>query len=228
MARGIQAINRQHRQQFEDVLRDAIVLETVDYVLKNILDAEHFISRNELWDFCIYKFSKNNNLVNNELVFAEFGVWKGESINYFAQKIPDLRFIGFDSFEGLEEDWPGLGHKAGHFNTGGKLPSVQGNVQLVKGWYSNTLPNYLRLNPHAFDDLRILHLDSDTYTPTKFILDTLETYLRPGTIIVFDEYFGYLGYKEHEFKAFKEFIERTGRKYKYIGFTSMQVAVELL
>lgn len=232
MANAVETQNRgvgiQTHKSLKRLLEDAVTLETADYVLANIHDAPYFNRRDELWDFCVYAFNKNGNFVNNELVFAEFGVWKAESINYFAHKFPDMRLIGFDSFEGLEEDWPGTGLKAGHFSTGGSLPNVQGNVHLVKGWYSNTLPNYLRLNPHAFDDLRILHLDSDTYTPTKYILETLETYLRPGTIIIFDEYFGYFGYKAHEFRAFKEFIKKTGIKYKYIGFTEIQVAVELL
>jgi len=42
----------------------------------------------------------------------------------------------------------------------------------------------------------------------------------PGTVIVFDEYFNYPAWKLHEFKAFQEFIEASGRRYKYIGFSA--------
>ena len=35
----------------------------------------------------------------------EFGVYKGGTINYLAHKMPNSIIYGFDSFQGLPEDW---------------------------------------------------------------------------------------------------------------------------
>ena len=49
--------------------------------------------------------------------------------------------------------------------------------------------------------------------------------LTPGAVLVFDEFFNYLGFELHEYKAFFEFVERFGVKYKFIGYSGQQVSV---
>src|SRR3954451_15986691 len=51
--------------------------------------------------------------------YLEFGVYKGWSMHHMVRRFtnPDARFFGFDSFEGLPEQW-GEGMKVGHFSTG--------------------------------------------------------------------------------------------------------------
>ena len=71
-------------------------------------------------------------------LLIEFGVWKGRSINYFAKRVSETIY-GFDSFEGLKEDWSGWGFAKGAFDLGGKLPKVENNVILIKGWFDKTL-----------------------------------------------------------------------------------------
>ena len=63
-----------------------------------------------------------------------------------------------------------------------------------------------------------MHLDMDTYTPTKFVLQKALPYLQPGSIIAFDELLGYTGWRENEFKAMVETIEANFR-YEYISFS---------
>ena len=80
----------------------------------------------------------------------------------------------FDSFEGLPEAW---GHAAPKtFTTGGAIPAAADpRVSFVKGWFQNTLPDFLaatRLNP---DRPVLVHYDADLYTSTLFILTTLCT-----------------------------------------------------
>jgi hypothetical protein len=51
----------------------------------------------------------------------------------------------------------------------------------------------------------------------------------PGTVIVFDEYWNYPNWKEHEFKAFQEFVNKVGLEYEYLGHTAFeQVTVRIL
>jgi hypothetical protein len=58
----------------------------------------------------------------------EFGVWSGRTINLIADRVGPSRTVhGFDSFEGLPEDWIGV-YSEGYFHTGGTLPYVRSNV----------------------------------------------------------------------------------------------------
>ncbi len=51
--------------------------------------------------------------------------------------------------------------------------------------------------------------------------------IRKGTVLVFDEYLNYPGWREHEFRAFQEFVAETGRAYEYLSVvpSHQQVAV---
>ena len=159
-------------------------------------------------------------------VIAEFGVWKGESINFFARNCPKAKVFGFDSFEGLEEDWYGFRLQKGFFSTNGQLPKCERNVTLIKGWFEDTLPKFcLELQQ---EKIQLLHMDADTYKPTAYVLNSLTKNLGKGTIVIFDEYFGYPNFRLHEFKAWQELVNSEGLKYRYIGYTEMQVAIEIL
>lgn len=159
-------------------------------------------------------------------VIAEFGVWKGESINFFAKSCPKARVFGFDSFEGLEEDWCGTNLQRGVFSTNGQMPKCESNVTLVKGWFEDTLPKFCA--ELQKEKILLLHMDADTYKPTAYVLSSLSNNLGKGTIIIFDEYFGYPNFRSHEFKALHEFVKSSGLKYRYIGYTEIQVAIEVL
>ena len=41
-----------------------------------------------------------------------------------------------------------------------------------------------------------------------------------GTIIVFDEFFNYPGWQQHEYRAWQEFVSRTGIEFEYLGYTA--------
>jgi len=159
-------------------------------------------------------------------LFLEFGVYKGDSINRFAELRPDVHWYGFDSFEGLPEAWT-LGARKGAFSIGAALPPVRDNVTLIKGFFEDTLPAFVA--EHREAKVSFIHIDCDLYSSTKTVLDYLEHMLRPGCIIVFDEYFNYPGWADQEYKAFSEFVTRTGRTFEYVTYvrTGGQVAVRL-
>ena len=48
-------------------------------------------------------YVKNNTIEGG--VIAEFGVFNGGSIGWFSKNYNDTPIYGFDSFEGLPEDW---------------------------------------------------------------------------------------------------------------------------
>lgn len=148
-------------------------------------------------------------------IILEFGVWQGESIDQLAKRYAELTIHGFDSFEGLPQAWGVLADKA-HFDVRGRLPKVPVNVVLHKGWFKDTLPDFVasELNSEIF----LLHIDCDIYISTKEVFDCLGDKLN-GSYILFDEYFGYPGWEYHEHRAFVELVQARGFKPEYLGCT---------
>jgi len=196
--------------------------DSAQYALNNFSKAMQFNTRPELWSYCLNRIPQ----LQTGGVIAEFGVWKGDSINFFARNCPKAKVFGFDSFEGLEEDWYGFRLQKGFFSTNGQLPKCERNVSLIKGWFEDTLPKFCR--ELQGEKIQLLHMDADTYKPTAYVLNNLTKNLGRGTIVIFDEYFGYSSFREHEFRAWQEFVNSEGIKYQYIGYMEMQVAIEIL
>ena len=72
---------------------------------KKYFSTSIFLSQKEIRKFAITKSLLNNNAEN--YLFLEFGVWRGETLNYFSNFINDKKIFGFDSFTGLKDDWVG-------------------------------------------------------------------------------------------------------------------------
>ena len=159
-------------------------------------------------------------------LICEFGVFEGQTISYIAKQVPDRNVFGFDSFEGLPETWRGP-FKRGVFSMDGRLPSVPANVTLIKGWFDATLPTFAAEHD---EPVALLHVDCDLYSSTKCIFAHLGDRVVPGSVIVFDEYFDYPAWQEHEFKAFAEFVAQAGLSYEYLAYNRLheQVAVRIL
>lgn len=107
-----------------------------------------------------------------------------------------------------------------------KLPRVVQNVRLIKGWFDKTLPEFLTTHP---EKVVFLHIDCDLYSSTHTIFTCLAPRIKEGTVIVFDEYFNYPGWREGEFKAFSEFIAHEGLKFEYLNYNRKgeQVSVKI-
>lgn len=199
-----------------DLACQRAVRSSLDYAERNMQSALLFQTAPEIWEFAAAKVSTAG-------LYLEFGVWAGRSINYFARRAPVI--YGFDSFEGLQEDWSGWSFPKGSFALKGRLPKVRPNVHLIKGWFNDTLPAFLQEHP---EDAAFVHVDCDTYESTATVLTLLERRIVPGTVILFDEYFGYRGWRTRgEFTAWQEFIERTGARYEYLAFSAQQAAVRV-
>jgi hypothetical protein len=204
-------------------LNDNAIKKSCLYAEENMQEAMMFFKQDDLRNYCI-------SLLNQQLItdryYLEFGVFKGKSINLFSSKLPQVTFHGFDSFEGLQEDWKGWSLAKGSFDLRGILPKVNTNVVLYKGWFNKTLPIFLEKNEKK--KIRFIHIDCDTYESTKYLLDTLGDQMDSSTYILFDEYFGYRGWEIGEFKAFKEFVTKNNIKYEYVGFSHYNVLIKFL
>ena len=147
-------------------------------------------------------------------LWLEFGVASGNTINYISKFTTD-KVYGFDSFEGLPENWR-EGFDKGAFSSGGILPYVNSNVELIKGWFNETLLQFITMQNKK---VSFIHIDVDLYSSTKYIFDVLKNYIDNGCIIVFDELVNYPGFDGDtgELKAFYEFITENKVDYEWIG-----------
>ena len=218
-------IPRSSPQGVFHLINQQALQDSAQYALDNFSKAMQFETRPELWSYCLNRIPQLQTGGRGGVI-CEFGVWRGESINFFAKSCPKARVFGFDSFEGLEEDWYGTRIQKGFFSTNGQLPKCENNVILIKGWFEDTLPKFCRELQQ--EKIHLLHMDADTYKPTAYVLSSLLNNLGKGTIIIFDEYFGYPNFRLHEFKAWQELVDSSGLKYRYIGYTQVQVAIEIL
>jgi hypothetical protein len=201
------------------------VASSADYVANNMFDAVMFLTHKELLDYTVAR-SNSNGLV------LEFGVYKANTLNYLASLVskrsPATTLWGFDSFEGLPNDWSGYIITKETFNLQGQLPKVAPNVKLVKGFFDRSIDEWLSQQGRPSEPISILHIDSDLYESCKVILDKLDDFIEPGTFILFDEYFNYPNWQNHEYLAFKEFCRSRSVQYKYRGFYEQKVLVEIV
>lgn len=151
----------------------------------------------------------------------EFGVRRGASLAVLAAHAGQ-EVHGFDSFEGLPEGW-GATH-AGVLTTGGILPEVGENARLHPGWFEDTLPAFLAEHPGP---VRFANIDSDIYSSARTVLSGLAGRIRPGTVLVFDEFIGNRTWRDDEYRAFAEFTAAHGTRHRVIAVSpaTKQVAI---
>lgn len=168
------------------------------------------------WDynkrFTLYKFVIEQENLNAEINYLEFGVADGHSFNWWMATNTNTgsRFYGFDTFTGLPEDFGP--YKKGTFNTGNNIPAIKDNRgAFLQGLFQQTLPHFLK----SFDNRNktVIMLDADLYTATLFTLTSLAPYLKKGDIIFFDEF----AVPTHEFMAYQHFINSYYFNLKLIG-----------
>lgn len=173
----------------------------------NFSTKKRLLNRNLVFDEVAKK------IANKKVLYLEFGVYKGDSMRYWSKalKNPESILHGFDSFEGLPEDFEFDGvFTKGTFNVKGEIPKIDDNrLKFFKGWFNETLPNYLL--PEY--DVLVINIDADLYSSTKYVLDFLRSHIKKGTYIYFDD----LARPDHEPRAFEEFIKESGLNFKVIA-----------
>jgi O-methyltransferase len=160
-----------------------------------------------------YEFINKRVLLNRAMDYLEFGVAAGESIRAWSalNSDPGSRFIGFDCFEGLPEDWKAGNKAKGEFSTGGEPPAIDDpRVSFVKGLFQKSLRPFLA--GYVPQNRLVVHIDVDLYSSTLFVLTQLDPFMPKGTIIVFDEFIGV-----DEFPAFHHYTKAYGRTWRIVA-----------
>ena len=176
----------------------------------------------------MYDYLNVEIICNEPIHYLEFGVYKGRSIKYFANLNThiDSRFVGFDSFTGLPEDWIELTRKvkATTFDAGGEQPQAgDTRVSFVKGLFQDTLPRFLET--YNSTSQLVIHNDSDLYSSTLYVLTRSTDIIIPGTIIIFDEFYSVM----HEFRALEDYCASYMCSYEVIAATRdhIQIAIRM-
>ena len=193
---------------------------TADYIINNMRAVPNFANDYDFHDWIARTQTTGSGLV------LEFGVATGRTLNHFARIFDRQVVHGFDSFEGLPENWTSRMPKG--FFKRNNLPKVRDNCKLHVGWFDETLPPFKK--EIKDQPIQLLHVDCDLYSSTVTILTALRKNIVPGTVIVFDEYFNYPGWQLDEFRAWQEFVAKNAIKYEYIGYVSrhQKVAVRVI
>ena len=155
--------------------------------------------------------------------YVEFGVSRGTSFacvyrELRARKIDHVQLVGFDSFEGLPtasaaEGWvPGAYHST--LAATRRYLSSRGvkleNVELVKGWFEETLTPATK-ERLGLTKVSLIMFDCDTYSATKLALEYTLPLIQEQAVVIFDDWGGradrnMLGQRE----AFQEVIADRG------------------
>ena len=168
----------------------------------NAVEYNDFLSK---WDYskrdAMYEWVINKEQLRDPITYIEFGVAAGHSFKWWLKQNTAIesRFIGFDTFDGLPEDWGPF--KKGSFSNNNQIPEVNDSrATFYKGLFQQTLPVFI----NTFDNScrNVIMLDADLYSSTLYALSSLAPFLKNGDIIFFDEFV----VPTHEFKAYQDFI----------------------
>jgi len=146
------------------------------------------------------------------ITYLEFGVYGGWSFERILRQFRnrESRFYGFDSFEGLPEEWGEM--KVGHFSTDGETPQPDDKrAKFIKGWFQNTVPGFLK--EEKIGGVPLIHFDADLYSSTLFLMTTLWHYI-PDYWFIFDEF------QPDEIVAMRDFTRAYPVEFQFIACTA--------
>jgi Macrocin-O-methyltransferase (TylF) len=196
-------------------------ISSADYVQRKMRSVDNYANGYDLLE-------SMSSAVHPDLIqfghLIECGVGSAKTLNHLARIFSNKLVKGFDSFDGLPENWYG-NHRQG---AGARetLPYVRKNCRLYVGMFDQTLPKFERSTD---EPIALLHVDCDLYSSTVTVLNSLERLIVPGTIIVFSGYINYPGWQEDSHRAWAEHVDKNKINYSYIGRVSCghQVAIRI-
>ena len=179
--------------------------------LEKLRNFAKYVPRQTLTNF-LAKYEIFKKIINIQGSIIECGVFQGNGLmtwanlsSIFEPYNHQRKIIGFDTFSGIpdvsdqdktsisEHCHPNALRSDSHedllkcisiYDKNRTLDHIQ-KVSLVKGNITQTVPDYLRNNPHTI--ISLLYLDCVVYEPTKTALKYFLPKMPKGSIIAFDE-----------------------------------------
>jgi len=160
------------------------------------------------------------------LIVLEFGVADGEGTSFWSRKIrhPQMKYVGFDSFLGLNEDWmiDGLKyHSKGYFARNGHPDfSSDKRISFCVGFVEDNEDKIMEIS--RMPGQKFYLFDMDLYKPTKFVWELIKPLLNHGDIVYFDEAFDLEG----EGLIIRDEILSQSEKWEYLGHSAIATAFQ--
>lgn len=217
-------------QPFGEGLRNGVFMSELSEWRRNHPVTGYNDFYQETWDYerryKLYEvIAKSEELFQNPIHYLEFGVAGGQSFKWWLErnKDQDSKFFGFDTFEGLPEKW-GAFEKGSMAHALDSLGITDLRASFYKGLFQETLLPFLENYNGSLK--KLIHIDSDLFSAALFVMTQLYRFLKPGDILLFDEF----AVPQHEFLAFKIFTESFYIKYEVIGAANnyLFVAIKIL
>ena len=157
--------------------------------------------------------------------YYEFGLFRGGTFLATSRILDDMRLLdvrmyGFDSFQGLPPP-AGVDASDPRFFEG-QFASSRADVEknlaergmnmsradLIEGFYEDVLTENLH-DKYPFQPASVVLFDCDYYSSTKVAMDWLTRYIRPGSVLLFDDWLSYGDSKElGQQKALAEWLDK--------------------
>jgi hypothetical protein len=110
---------------FEMVAQFLAAASSAEYMVQRMMQGQNLVHSDALVQFALEQCTVDG-------LIMEFGVYQGASLRAIAQRVTQV-VHGFDSFEGLPEDWTYF-QKRGRFSQQGRAPKLEeSNVQNTPG-----------------------------------------------------------------------------------------------
>jgi tetratricopeptide (TPR) repeat protein len=206
--------------------------EILDTLMKSSL-REHPTTRSLVWvselpklpELHFNRWSLFDSVIEqsrSERPFYEFGVFTGRAFKYLSRSLK--RGFGFDTFEGLPEDWHE--EKAGAYSSGGRIPEIEGG-EFIAGKFEDTLPVFFS-EPRPIAS--VINFDADLYSSTLCALSYSKSVIDTHTVLIFDEFIVNEHWEQDEYRALNEFCSANDCSYEVlaVSFFTKQVAMRLV
>lgn len=158
--------------------------------------------------------------------YLEFGVYMGNTLSHahewMAPNFPSMKFIAFDSFEGLPKP-NGIDVKDGYsshffekqfacaqddFEKNLRKKGVDfSKVRIIKGWFDKSLTPE-NASKHDVNKVAVAWIDCDLYESTVPVLKFITPRISVGSVIIFDDWRCYRNHPDFgEQRACREWLE---------------------
>ena len=184
------------------------------------------------------RYCLQNKIINKNGLWIEFGVSSGGTIDLISN-YNESYVYGFDLFDSVDKigNWKDLYNECqigipqtvnelnkDNYGRTGIIKSFNKNVKFIKGYFNETLNNFLA---NKKSKINFIHIDCTFYDSCKTVLIECLPYI-DDAIIIFNSFINTKNYFKNELLAFYEIIHKNDKfRYEFIGKNGTKIVTDL-